>query len=209
MESLPHGPYLCHKNKSNKVKITELYNSFSLITKLNCKLVTGRYLEISQCLQTKWHTSKQLINQRENQSLFKNYFELCASFPGDSASNESACNAGDPGSVPGLGRSSGEGNSNPLQHSCLGNPIDRGTWQATVHGVSRVGYNFATKPSPPPKATYKVCRSYDRVWDTVPTYRGGGGRAVGGTVSPHPQAILGYQQDVWGFNSVQILPIWK
>ena len=48
---------------------------------------------------------------------------------------------GDVGSVPGLGRSSGEGNGNPLQYSCLRNPMDRGAWQATVHGVAkRVGH---------------------------------------------------------------------
>ena len=47
---------------------------------------------------------------------------------------ESACNAGDPGSIPGLGRSPGEGNGNPLQYSRLENPMDRGAWQATVHG---------------------------------------------------------------------------
>ena len=47
---------------------------------------------------------------------------------------ESAHNAGDPGSISGLGRSPGEGNGNPLQYSCLENPMDRGAWQATVHG---------------------------------------------------------------------------
>ena len=50
---------------------------------------------------------------------------------------ESSCNAGDAGSVPGSGRSSGEGNGNPLLYSCLENPMDRGPWQATVHGVSK------------------------------------------------------------------------
>ena len=49
----------------------------------------------------------------------------------------SACNAGDLGSIPGLGRSPGEGNSNPLQYSCLENPMDRGAWWATVHGVAK------------------------------------------------------------------------
>ena len=44
-------------------------------------------------------------------------------------------NAGDSGSIPGSGRSLGGGNGNPLQYSCLGNPMDRGTWWATVHGV--------------------------------------------------------------------------
>ena len=69
-------------------------------------------------------------------------------FPYSSVSKESACNAGDPGSIPGLGRSPGEGNGNPLQHSCLENPMDRGAWQATVHGVARVGHDLTTEPPP-------------------------------------------------------------
>ena len=56
---------------------------------------------------------------------------------GGSDSKESACNTGDPGSIPGLGRSPGEGNGNPLQCSCLENPVDRGAWQATVDGVAK------------------------------------------------------------------------
>ena len=55
--------------------------------------------------------------------------------PGGSDGKESACNAGDPGSIPGSGRSRAEGNSNPLQYSCLGNSMDRGDCWATVHGV--------------------------------------------------------------------------
>ena len=51
--------------------------------------------------------------------------------------NLSACNAGDPGSIPRSGRSPGEGNSNPLQYSCLGNPMDSGAWWAIVHGVAK------------------------------------------------------------------------
>ena len=58
-------------------------------------------------------------------------------FPGGSDSKESACNEGDPGSIPGSGRSPGEGNGYPLQYSCLGNPKDREAWQATVHGVAK------------------------------------------------------------------------
>ena len=56
--------------------------------------------------------------------------------PGNSDSKGSACNAGDLGSVSGLGRSPGEGNSHPLQYSCLENSMDRGVWWATVHGVT-------------------------------------------------------------------------
>ena len=58
-------------------------------------------------------------------------------FPGGSDSKESACNAGDPSSVPGLGRSPGERNGNPLQYSCLENSMDRGAWQAIVHGLAK------------------------------------------------------------------------
>ena len=50
---------------------------------------------------------------------------------------ESTCNAGDLGSIPGLERSPGGGNSNPLQYSCLENPTNRGAWRATVHGVAK------------------------------------------------------------------------
>ena len=57
-------------------------------------------------------------------------------FPGGSDSRASAYNAGDPGSVLGTGRSPGEGNGNPLQYSYLENPMDRGAWWATVHGVA-------------------------------------------------------------------------
>ena len=59
-------------------------------------------------------------------------------FPGGSNGEESACNVGDPGSVPGLGRSSGGGHGNPLQYACLENPIDRGAWWATVHGIAEL-----------------------------------------------------------------------
>ena len=58
-------------------------------------------------------------------------------FPGSSDGKECACSTGDPGSIPGLGRSSGEGNGTPLQYPCLGNPMDQGAWWAEVHGVSK------------------------------------------------------------------------
>ena len=57
-------------------------------------------------------------------------------FPGGSDGKESTCNAGDLGSFPGLGRSPREGNGNPLQYSGLENFMDRGVWQATIHGVA-------------------------------------------------------------------------
>ena len=70
--------------------------------------------------------------------LFVLYGFLCSveDFAGGSDSKVSAFNAGDPGSIPRWGRSPGEGNGNPLQYSCLENPMDGGAWWATVHGVT-------------------------------------------------------------------------
>ena len=59
------------------------------------------------------------------------------SFPGGSDGKESACDAGYVGLIPEWGRSPGEGNGNPLQYSCLENPMDEGAWWATVHGVAK------------------------------------------------------------------------
>ena len=61
---------------------------------------------------------------------------LTLGFPGGSDHKESACRAGDLGSIPGLGRSPGGGNGNSLQYSCLEDSMDRGAWQATVYGVA-------------------------------------------------------------------------
>ena len=69
-------------------------------------------------------------------------------FSPSSVGKESACNAGDLGSIPGSGRFPGEGNGNPLQYPCLENPMDRGAWWATVHGVARVGHDVVTKLPP-------------------------------------------------------------
>ena len=87
-------------------------------------------------------------------------FTFTWGFPCSSVGKQPTCNAGDLGLVPGLGRSPGEGNGSPLQYSCLGNPMDRGAWQATVPEVPRVvGHDFVTKP-PPSSCTpqaYKPC----------------------------------------------------
>ena len=65
------------------------------------------------------------------------YTRTHAGFPGGSDGKESAGNAGDPGLIPGSGRSPGGGRGNPLQYSCLENPSDRGAWWAMVHGVGK------------------------------------------------------------------------
>ena len=67
------------------------------------------------------------------------------SFPHSSVGKSSAYNAGDLGSIPGLGKFPGEGNGNPLKYSCLEYPMDRGAWRATVHGIARVGHDLVTE----------------------------------------------------------------
>ena len=64
--------------------------------------------------------------------------KIVACFPGGAEVKASACNVGDLGLIPGSGRSPREGNGNPLQYSCLENPMDRGAWWATVHGSQTV-----------------------------------------------------------------------
>ena len=64
------------------------------------------------------------------------YYEYYMDFPGGSDGKASIYNVGDPGSIPGSGRSLGEGNSNLLQYNCLENPMDRGAWKAVVHRVT-------------------------------------------------------------------------
>ena len=65
---------------------------------------------------------------------------------GSSVSKESACSAEDLCSIPGSGRSPGEGNGKPLWYSRLENPMDKGVWKATVHGIARVRHDLVTKP---------------------------------------------------------------
>ena len=64
-------------------------------------------------------------------------FGVSGGFPGGSDYKQSACNAGNPGLIPGSGRSHREGNGNPLQYSCLENCMDRGAWQAIVHVIRK------------------------------------------------------------------------
>ena len=76
-------------------------------------------------------------------------------FPGGTVGKESTCNTGDHlqfrrhGLISGSGRSPRERSGNPLQYSCLGNPMDRRAWKVTVHGFARVGHDLVTKQSPP------------------------------------------------------------
>ena len=80
--------------------------------------------------------SEQLLMARFSQKNKKHLWQELG-FPGGPAAKNQPANARDASSIPGSGRSPGEGNGNPLQYSCLGNPMDRGAWRAAVHGVTQ------------------------------------------------------------------------
>ena len=82
-------------------------------------------------------------------------------FPGSSVGKEPACSAGDLGSISGSGRSPGEGKGKLLPYSCLGNPMDRGAWQTTVYGITRVRHNLATKPPTLVYLNKIICSSHN------------------------------------------------
>ena len=92
----------------------------------------------------KQHTHLFRSLQSQKISTIAAEYKLTLGFPGGSEDKESACNAGNLGSIPELGRSPGGGHGNPLQCSCLENPMDRGAWRATVHGVSESDTTEAT-----------------------------------------------------------------
>ena len=89
-------------------------------------------------VKVKLDTDNLLFSSRDVRFNYKMVVQgPCGGFPGTSNDKESACNAGDLSSISGLGRFPGDWHGNPLQYSCLENPIDRGAWQATVHGVTK------------------------------------------------------------------------
>ena len=80
---------------------------------------------------------KELIGTWNVRPMNQGKLDLVKGFSGGSEGKESAYNAGDLSSIPGLGRSPGEESVKPLQYSCLGNPMGRGAWQGTIHGVTK------------------------------------------------------------------------
>ena len=84
-----------------------------------------------------YSTMNELRQDRKKDDIKMICNELLSLFPCSSVSKESACSSGDLGSIPGLGRSPGEGNGNPLQYPCLENLMERGAYRAAVHGVAK------------------------------------------------------------------------
>ena len=83
-------------------------------------------------------------------------------FPSGSDGKDSACKVGDPGSIPGLGRSPGERNGNPLQYSCLENPMGRGAWQVVVHSVAKSQTRLKGLDNMPPPGRVPVLHHLER-----------------------------------------------
>ena len=114
-----------------KMKITYYFAEIKNIKIYQC-------LEKSRCSKnySYYHYNKSSNDNNTSYHLRGDPYIL--SFPGGSAVKNPLANAGDSGSIPGSGRSCGEGNGNPLQYSCLGNPMARGAWQTIVHGVAEL-----------------------------------------------------------------------
>ena len=117
----------------NKMYFSQKESYSSIFQKHHSQVKKARYLTTTKNLSgSKTPTLSNMPHFFVSASVLKR------DFSGGTDSKESACNAGDLGSIPGSGRFPGEGNGNPLQYSCLGNHMDRGAWWAvTVHGVTK------------------------------------------------------------------------
>ena len=121
--------------------------------KINSQLPRGVFLglQLVPGEHSAWSKIGICVSFTHHAAIFGTCYKLKLGFPGNSAVKNPPANAGDIGdvsSIPGLGRPPGEGNGNPLQYSCLENPMVREAWQATVHGVTRIGHDLATTPPP-------------------------------------------------------------
>ena len=128
---------ICHIEKSTQCK--PLLQIFQCLAPKNKEILLHHY----NIIRLRTFTISTILSNLHSHSKFSNcsYNTLWA-FPSGSVGKESACNAGearDMGLISGSGRSPGEGHSNPLQCSCLENPLDRGAWWATVHRVTKSG----------------------------------------------------------------------
>ena len=115
-----------------------------------CKEWEGRQRFISKHPEINWILTEYGNNQKTFLECYLLNIMLMNGFPGGLVHKESACNTGQLGLIPGSGRSPREGNENPLPYSCLDNSMERRVWQSTIHGISRIGQDLATKPLPSP-----------------------------------------------------------
>ena len=139
-----HNYYQLKKIHNQKLRATfylvGIFRTSSLGDSISSKperTALRRWAEEPDCIEALQQSAGSRNNKRLLLIKKDGYLKLRTDFPGGSDSQESACNVGDLGLIPGLRRSPGEGNGYPLQYSCLENPMDRGTWKATVHGVAK------------------------------------------------------------------------
>ena len=130
--------FFLFSNLPQSVKPVLLGNSLKLLY-LNTLIHCCHFIQVQLSVPSR--CEGQMIQTAPSQGNFSGicFVSGCKGFPGGSAVKNPPANAGDVGSIPGSGRSPGEGNGSPLQESCLGNPKDRGALQATVHGVTKTG----------------------------------------------------------------------
>ena len=124
---------------------------FSKMSKWNIYLQRMRRKRfISKHPEINWILTEYGNNQKTFLECYLLNIMLMKGFPDGLVHKESACNTGQLGLIPGTGRSPREGNDNPLPYSCLDNSMERRVWQSTIHGISRIGQELATKPLPSP-----------------------------------------------------------
>ena len=160
--ALWHSERGCKYDWVQRYRLSTSFRVLSFSTRMACP---GGYCALSLSPRTRHlmqgqsdpsRTMAVTANRGYQQMLRRNqHYWRPGGFPGGSISKESTCNAketvcsaGDLGLIPGSGRSPGEGNGNPLQYVCLGNPMDRGAVRLQFMGLQRVGHDLATKPSP-------------------------------------------------------------
>ena len=141
--------FLSHHYSIETFRIWNSLTGISSLALFTVMLPKAHLTLHSRMSGSRWVITPSWLSRSWSSFLYSSVF-FCSSvyFPGGSDGKASAYNVGDPESIPGSGRSPGEGNGNPLQYSCLENPMDRGAWQAmdshgqepdrnlTVHGVS-------------------------------------------------------------------------
>ena len=144
MSDFATPPTVAHQAPLSMGCSTQEYWSVQPFPSPGIFLTHGLNLGLLHCRQSLYHLSQNLPFSPNQKTKEKNL--IIPTLPCNSVSKDSACSAGNPCLSPRSGRSPGEGNGKPFQYSYLENPMDRGTWQATVHGIARVGHDLAIKP---------------------------------------------------------------
>ena len=130
----PSPRKLDKQTSTSHISLAHLYLKYDSSKKAPCGMKEARFKSTNCMIPFVWHSEKGNTIGKKG-------------LPRWLRGQESACNAGDVGLIPGSGRSPGEGNGNPLQYTCMGNLMDRGIWLQSL-GLQRVGRDFMTEHSP-------------------------------------------------------------